>query len=82
MANKYYEMFNYEQGKFFIQGINNEKRKENKEDISNINNNTDNLLDKEENNPEEIKIKQEFFKNIVNDFKKMFIYYLEKFLKK
>ena len=82
MANKYYEMFNYEQGKFFIQGINNEKRKENKEDISNINNNTDNLLDKEESNPEEIKIKQEFFKNIVNDFKKMFIYYLENFLKK
>ena len=79
---KYYEMYNYELGKFLINGINYEKRKENKEDISNINNNTDNLLDKEDSNPEEIKIKQEFFKNIVNDFKKMFIFYLENFLKK
>ena len=81
LANKYYEMFNYEKGKFIIKGLN-EKIKDNKDDINFINN-TDNLLEKEEeNNPEDIKIKQEFFKNIVNDFKKMFIYYLEKFIKK
>ena len=52
MAYKYYEIYNYEQGKFLIKGINNDKRKEYKED-----NNTDNLLDKDENNPEEIKMK-------------------------
>ena len=74
-------MFNYEKGKFIIKGLN-EKIKDNKDDINYINN-TDNLLEKEEeNNPEDIKIKQEFFKNIVIDFKKMFIYYLEKFIKK
>lgn len=41
---------------------------------------SDNLMEKEE-NPEAIKIKQEFFKNTVNDFKKMFVSYLEQLLK-
>ena len=75
LANKYYEMFNFEKGKFFINSSNFGEKKE-------TNNNMDNILEKEEdNNPEEIKIKQDFFKNIVNDFKKMFISYLEKLLK-
>ena len=79
-AYKYYEMFNYEKGKFIIKGLKNQESKNNKEETSNINNNSDNLIEKED-NPEEIKIKQDFFKNIVYDFKKMFISYLEKLLK-
>lgn len=79
-AYKYYEMFNYEKGKFIIKGLKNQESKNSKEETSNINNNSDNLIEKED-NPEEIKIKQDFFKNIVYDFKKMFISYLEKLLK-
>ena len=79
LANKYYEIFDYEKGKFRIKGINEKK------EINNFysnNTNEDNLIDKkEENNPEETKIKQEFFKNIVNDFKKMFVFYLEELIK-
>ena len=82
LASKYHEIFNYEKGKFLIKGINYEKSKENLEEINNLNNNRDNLMEKEEeNNPEEMKIKQEFFKNIVSDFRNNFIFYLEQLLK-
>lgn len=77
LANKYYEMFNYQKGKFIIKGLKEE------DENSRLNNNNEDLLEKkEESSPEEIKIKQEFVKNIVNDFKIMFISYLETLLKK
>ena len=81
-SNKYYEMYDYEKGKFIIKELKNEEAKNFKEDNNNNNNitNSDNLIEKEE-NPEIIKIKQEFFKNTVNDFKKMFVSYLEELLK-
>ena len=81
LANKYNEMFKYEKGKFIIESLNNEKNKEFLEKINNLNNNLENLIEKkEENNPEEIKAKQEFFKNIVSNFKKNYIFYLENLL--
>lgn len=55
-----------------------QKKKENKEENKN---NEITAENNEENAQEELKIKQEFFKNIVNDFKKVFITYLEKLLK-
>jgi hypothetical protein len=82
LANKYYEIFDCEKGKFIIKGL--DEKKEHANNLYSLNNNTneDNLIEKkEESNPEEIKIKQEFFKNIVNDFKKMFIFYLEELIK-
>ena len=79
LANKYYEMFNYEKGRFIIKGL---KEVENSDNINKEGVSTENLLENgEESNPEEIKIKQEFIKNIVTDFKNMFIFYLEKLLK-
>ena len=62
LANKYYDMFNYEKQKFLIEGINNDKKNEINEKNNYINNQGDNALEKEEENPEEVKIKQEFFK--------------------
>ena len=74
-AIKYNEMFKYEKGKFIIDSLNNEIK------INNLNHNLENLIEKkEENNPEEIKAKQEFFKNIVSNFKKNYIFYLENLL--
>ena len=74
-AIKYNEMFKYEKGKFIIESLNNEIK------INNLNHNLENLIEKkEENNPEEIKAKQEFFKNIVSNFKKNYIFYLENLL--
>ena len=78
LANKYYDIFNYEKGKFIIEGLKDAEKKENKEENKN---NEITAENNEENAQEELKIKQEFFKNIVNDFKKVFITYLEKLLK-
>ena len=73
----YYEKFNYEKGKFLVADLKEKKEENKKESI-----NEDNLLDKkEESNIEDTKIKQDFFKNMVGDFKKMFIFYIENLLK-
>ena len=64
LGSKYYEMFKYQKGKFIIKGL--------KEDDENNINNTDNLVEKkEEDDPMDIKIKNDFIKNIITDFKKI-----------
>ena len=58
LGNKYYEMFKYQKGKFIIKGL--------KEDDENNISNTDNLVEKkEEDDPMDIKIKNDFIKNII-----------------
>jgi hypothetical protein len=72
LAYKYHEIFNFIKGKFIID----EEQKKEKEKENN------DLVNNEfEENPEEIKKKQEFSKNIGNDFKNQYISYLEKLLK-
>ena len=69
-------MFKYQKGKFIIKGLK-------EDDENNISNTDDNLVEKkEEDDPMDIKIKNDFIKNIITDFKKMFISYLETMLKK
>ena len=72
-------MFKYQKGKFIIKGL-----KENDENniLTNVNNTDDLVEKKEEVDPMDIKIKNDFIKNIITDFKKMFISYLETMLKK
>ena len=79
LGNKYYEMFKYQKGKFIIKGL-----KENDENniLNNVNNTDDLVEKKEEVDPKDIKIKNDFIKNIITDFKKMFMSYLETMLKK
>ena len=75
MALKYHDLFNLEKGKFEIY-YNNEIIEEKKEE-----NNEELAIDNEEENPEKIKVRKEFGHNIGNDFKNIFISYLDKLIK-
>ena len=76
LAMKYHELFKLDKGKFEINygdEINEEKKENNNEEI---------LADNdEEENPERIKIRKEFGNNIGNDFKNVFIFYLNELFK-
>ena len=76
LAMKYHELFKLDKGKFEIKygdEINEEKKENNNEEI---------LADNdEEENPERIKIRKEFGNNIGNDFKNVFISYLDELFK-
>ena len=76
LAVKYYDLFKLEEGKFIItnQGENNGEKKEinNKNDIGNNNDNED---------EEKMKNKKEFCNRIGNDFKNIYISYLDKLIK-
>ena len=76
LAMKYHELFKLDKGKFEINygdEINEEKKENNNEEI---------LADNdEEENPERIKIRKEFGNNIGNDFKNVFISYLDELFK-
>ena len=76
LAMKYHELFKLDKGKFEINygdEINGEKKENNNEEILAEND--------EEENPERIKIRKEFGNNIGNDFKNVFIYYLDELFK-
>ena len=75
LALKYHDLFNLEKGKFEIY-YNNEIIEEKKEE-----NNEELAIDNEEENPEKIKVRKEFGHNIGNDFKNIFISYLDKLIK-
>ena len=75
MALKYHDLFNLEKGKFEIY-YNNEIIEEKKEET-----NEELAIDNEEENPEKIKVRKEFGHNIGNDFKNIFISYLDKLIK-
>ena len=79
LAYKYYNMFKFKKGKFVIEGL---EEKDENSILNSMNNYGDLREKKEENISEDIRIKQEFTKSIVNDFKKMFVSYLETLLKK
>ena len=76
LAVKYHDLFKLEEGKFIItnQGENNGEKKEinNKNDIGNNNDNED---------EEKMKNKKEFCNRIGNDFKNIYISYLDKLIK-
>ena len=76
LAVKYHDLFKLEEGKFIItnQGENNGEKKEinNKNDIGTNNDNED---------EEKMKIKKEFCNRIGNDFKNIYISYLDKLIK-
>ena len=75
LAMKYHDLFKLDKGKFEIHygdEINEEKKEINNEEM--LNNN-------DEENQERIKIRKEFGNNIGNDFKNVFISYLDKLLK-
>ena len=77
LAMKYHDLFKLDKGKFEINY--NEKIKEEKKEINNeekMNNNGE-----EEEDEEKIKIRKEFSHNLGNDFKNIFISYLEKLIK-
>jgi len=76
LAMKYHELFKLDKGKFEINygdEINGEKKENNNEEILAEND--------EEENPERIKIRKEFGNNIGNDFKNVFISYLDELFK-
>ena len=76
LAMKYHELFKLDKGKFEINygdEINEEKKENNNEEILAEND--------EEENPERIKIRKEFGNNIGNDFKNVFISYLDELFK-
>ena len=76
LAMKYHELFKLDKGKFEINygdEINEEKKENNNEEM--LTNNDD------EENPERIKIRKEFGNNIGNDFKNVFISYLDELFK-
>ena len=76
LASKYYDLFKLDEGKFIFTnkgGNNEEKEENNKKDIS-INNN-------ENKNEENTKNKKEFGNRIGNDFKNIYISYLDKLIK-
>ena len=76
LAMKYHELFKLDKGKFEINygdEINGEKKENNNEEM--LTNNDD------EENPERIKIRKEFGNNIGNDFKNVFISYLDELFK-
>ena len=75
LALKYHDLFNLEKGKFEIY-YNNEIIEEKKEET-----NEELAIDNEEENPEKIKVRKEFGHNIGNDFKNIFISYLDKLIK-
>ena len=76
LAMKYHELFKLDKGKFEINygdEINGEKKENNNEEILAEND--------EEENPERIKIRKEFGNNIGNDFKNVFISFLDELFK-
>ena len=76
LAMKYHELLKLDKGKFEINygdEINGEKKENNNEEILAEND--------EEENPERIKIRKEFGNNIGNDFKNVFISYLDELFK-
>lgn len=76
LAMKYHELLKLDKGKFEINygdEINGEKKENNNEEILAEND--------EEENPERIKIRKEFGNNIGNDFKNIFISYLDELFK-
>ena len=75
LAMKYHDLFKLDKGKFEIHygdEINEEKKEINNEEM---------LTNNDEENQERIKIRKEFGNNIGNDFKNVFISYLDKLLK-
>ena len=77
LAMKYHDLFKLDKGKFeihYCDEINEEKKENNNEEML-VNN------EEEEENPERIKIRKEFGNNIGNDFKNVFISYLDKLFK-
>ena len=77
LALKYHDLFNLDKGKFMIDygEINHEIINEENNDNDNLENNN------EEENEEKIKIKKEFSHNIGNDFKNIYISYLNQMIK-
>ena len=77
LAFKYHDLFNLDKGKFMIDygEINHEIINEENNDNDNLENNN------EEENEEKIKIKKEFSHNIGNDFKNIYISYLNQMIK-
>lgn len=85
LAAKYYDSYKYRKGKFIIPGLR-ETLGETEGNKGEGKGGEEEKKDTEENNieinQEAAKIQQEFTKNIANDFKKIYINYLEKMLKK
>ena len=80
-AEEYYEIYDYNKGKFKIPGLK-EKSDKNEDDEDNKNgSNVEKSDEQEKFNPAEDKIIQEFTKKICTDFKSIFSSYLVRLLK-